>query len=1078
MNPRWARLPIEMRVVWLGCVLLMGAAAGARPGGGDDAEFFERRIRPLLVEHCFACHSPEKGKIKGGLRVDGRASLLKGGETGPALVPGDPARSLLLEVVSWSHPDLKMPPKTRLAASQIADLAEWVKRGAPWPDTAAAGPAPAGDPREAFDLERRRAQHWSWRPVADPPSPPVKDAGWARDPLDRFVLAKLEEQGLHPAAPASPRDFIRRLSFDLTGLPPRPERVEGYAADPSEAATARLVDELLASSRFGEAWGRHWLDLVRYAETRGHEFDFTIPQAWAYRDYVIRALNADLPYRRFVQEHLAGDLLPEPRLHPVEGFNESVLGTGWWWLGEWIHSPVDIRLDEAERMSNQIDVFGKAFLGLTVSCARCHDHKFDAISQQDYYALAGFIRSSDYRQVRYETWADERRAAERLEELRKHEETGVVRGLALEARSGFATLASRLADPDPRWTAHLERARRDADDPFHAYALAAAGGDLKALSASWKARRARAERALDGAEIVADYRRPDAAWTQDGHRFRALAPGDVVWSQDPARPLRELMSAGALRVDPWWDRFTLAPGLEKETGKQGGADSGLRVRGPDFAITRPRTHVLVRGAAGSFAVVDSHRLVHGPLHGATVSESKKPGRSWISHDLSAYLVPGKLLHHAHVELVPRDPDSALYLIVQSEMAPADPLDLPNALLERAVEDAPAAALLAGRLQALFLEALETPSASPDHAALAGWALAHPEFGAGATETAARHVRAREACADGLKLVSRTAPALLDGLASDEQLLVRGSPANPREAVARRYLEALGGPPVRERSGSGRLGLAEAVTDPEITPLFPRVLVNRIWHHLFGRGIVPSVDDFGKMGLPPTHPELLDHLSLYLMRRDSLKALIRRIVLSSTYRMSSVPPPGAAEKDPSNLLLHHHAPRRLPAEAVRDAMLAVSGRLDPTLHGPPVPVHLDGFQDGRGRPASGPLDGAGRRSLYLGVRRNFLSTMLLAFDFPQPSGPMGRRSVSNVPAQALILRNHPFVHQQAEVWAKRLEKEGRPLRERIEGMFREAFSRPPDPEETAAAAAYLDGPDGSWSGLAHALFQAKEFIFLR
>ncbi len=944
-----------MRVGWVLGLLLGGSAAGAAPE--DDVQFFEQRIRPVLVDHCYSCHSAQAKKLKGGFRVDSRDLLLKGGDTGPGFVPGHPEKSLLAEVLSWSNPDLKMPPKTKLAPAQVADLSEWIRRGAPWPGSGEA----AGAAVAAFDLAGRKAAHWSWSPLSDPVPPSVRNKTWLRNPLDAFVLAKLEGKGLAPAAPAAPRDLIRRLSFDLTGLPPATAEVEDYVRDPSESATAALVDRLLASPQFGETWGRHWLDLVRYAESRGHEFDHTIPNAWVYRDYVLRAFNADVPYPQFVREQLAGDLLPEPRLHPTEGFNESVLGTGWWYLGEWIHSPVDPRLDEMDRVTNQIEVLGKSFLGLTIACARCHDHKFDAISQKDFTALAGFLRSADYRLVRYDTVEEEKRTAAKL--------------AALEP------VAAAVPAPPPA--------------------------------------------ALEGFDIVADYRRSEAPWAQDGVAFR-WSPGGPVWSLDPERPVHAMIPVPGLVYDPFWDVLKIAPGQEHDAGKRKWMDAGRRVRGPEFEITRPRVYSLVTGSAWAFASVDSHRMVEGPLHGATIAESKPGGRRWISHDLRAYVAGGKPVHHAHVEFTPRSPDFAIHLIVQGDREPPDPF-----------------------------------AAAP--------ALAEPS-----PESARELVRARRALADAMRQESRLAVGIVDGTPSDERLLVRGFSGAPKDVVPRRFLEAL-----TQAPAGNRLDLARQITDPKLTPLFPRVIVNRIWHHLFGRGLAATVDDFGKMGLPPTHPELLDHLAArFLDDGGSIKASIRRIVLSAAYRMSSTPLPGALEADPGNTLLHHHLPRRLTSEAVRDAMLAVSGRLDRTLHGPPVAVQLDGFQDGRGKPGSGPLDGAGRRSVYLGVRRNFLSTMQLAFDFPQPFSAMGRRSVSNVPAQALILRNHPFVHGQAAFWAARLAKEGRPAAERIDGMFRAAFGRPTDAAELEAAAAYLKDTGDAWEGLAHALFQAKEFIFLR
>src|SRR5688572_12602593 len=337
-------------------LLLSGLVAQAAPpqASPDDpasAEFFEKKIRPILVDRCYSCHSATAPKVKGGLRVDSREHLLKGGETGPAIVPGHPEKSLFVEVISYKNVDLKMPPKSKLPANQIADLTEWVRKGATWPGGDAAGAAP--QKKEEFDLARRRAEHWAWQPLRADAPPAVKNGAWPRKPLDRFLLARLEERGLEPAAPADPRTLIRRLAFDLTGLPPTAAQIEEFERDPSDAALERLVDSMLASPRFAETWARHWLDLVRYAESRGHEFDYVVPNAWHYRDYVVRAFEQDLPYAQFLTEHLAGDLLPEPRMNVKSGFNESVIATGWWYLGEWIHSPVDPRIDEMDRVSNQ-----------------------------------------------------------------------------------------------------------------------------------------------------------------------------------------------------------------------------------------------------------------------------------------------------------------------------------------------------------------------------------------------------------------------------------------------------------------------------------------------------------------------------------------------------------------------------------------------------------------------------------------------------------------------------------------------------------------------------------------------------
>src|SRR5262245_30460136 len=424
------------------CFCLPAKLAAADRDTPDAAalEFFEKKVRPVLVEHCFKCHSTQAKKLRGGLHLDSRQGFLTGGDSGPALVPGQPEKSRIVEAVRYGNVDLRMPPRGKLPDTVVADLATWVKMGAPWPQD----DTPKTTSKSGFDLQKRKREHWAWQPIRPQSPPAVRDKTWAHDPVDRFLLAKLEEKGLSPAPPADRRTLLRRVSFDLVGLPPSPAEVEAFVWDESPNGFEKVVDRLLASPHFGERWGRHWLDLVRYGETRGHEFDPNIPNAHQYRDYVLRAFNDDVPYNQFVTEHIAGDLLEKPRLHPAQGFNESILGTGFWFLGEEVHSPVDIRQDQADRFDNRIDVMTKTFLGLTVACARCHDHKFDAISTRDYYALFGFLASSSYRQARFDSLEQNRRIAEGLWWLRERARGPVQRALADALRPAAEHLADYL----------------------------------------------------------------------------------------------------------------------------------------------------------------------------------------------------------------------------------------------------------------------------------------------------------------------------------------------------------------------------------------------------------------------------------------------------------------------------------------------------------------------------------------------------------------------------------------------------------------------------------------------------------
>ena len=348
-------------------------------------EFFEKEIRPLLANHCYECHSAETATPFAGLRLDRRDDLIKGGVSGPAIVAGKPDESPLIHRVQ-GRPAL-MPPTGALSDAQIQSLIEWVRMGAPWTDPAAA----SADSGEEFHLEARKRSHWAWQPVRSVSPPPVNDATWPLHPMDRFILARLEQEGLEPAPAADRHTLIRRLSYDLRGLPPLPGEVQAFVADPSPRAYEALVDDYLDSPHFGEHWARHWMDLVRYSESHGSEGDPDTPYAWRYRDYLIRALNADIPYNQLIREHLAGDLLPSPRMNPALGINESLLATAHFRMVEHGFQPVDPLEDRIKWTDNQVDVLSKAFQGLTISCARCHDHKFDAISQEDYYAIFGVL---------------------------------------------------------------------------------------------------------------------------------------------------------------------------------------------------------------------------------------------------------------------------------------------------------------------------------------------------------------------------------------------------------------------------------------------------------------------------------------------------------------------------------------------------------------------------------------------------------------------------------------------------------------------------------------------------------------
>ncbi len=1062
--------------------------------------------------------------------------MLKGGETGPAIVPGEPAESLLIQAVNWT--ELEMPPKSKLPDGEIAILTRWVESGAVWPDE-----APATEPQKAaFPLQQRIASHWSWRPVTDPARPTVADGNWPAADHDYFILNKLEAAKLAPAPPADRYTLIRRAYFDLIGLPPTPQQVNTFVDDarPTREAFATVVDELLRSPHFGERWARHWLDLVRYAESRGHEFDHNAANAYQYRDYVIRALNADVPYDQFIVEHLAGDLLSQPRLHPEQGFNESVLGTGFWYLGDWVHSPVDIRRDETDRIDNMIDTIGRAFLGLTIGCARCHDHKFDAITQDDYYALAGYVQSSQYRQVRFDSMEHNRQVAEKLWALRQKEHLAIRTGLAALLSESFESSAEYVdaalqvireettvadaADDDnlvesriQAWVDQLRTAKQQVRHPLHAWALMAFDRNLdsveqfaefsRALAGRWKGELEKSDAALAAANIVVDYANIDDGFIQDGFAFgsRPVIPGDLRITYDGDGIHFGVFTNGAARRDELWRGLKLAGGTQGEPGSLGKmARPGQTLRTPTFTLGSGTIHYLVRGAGTVQAVVGSHRLIAGPLHGNLIRSFDTKGQlQWIGHGLDRY--KGQ---RAHLEFAPvGDNDLEVLMVADSTSPPPMPSDINRTVANALSSGSPDAALFEtvflGTCNKMADGSIYKSATATDDARIADWLLGNIELfvDAGNKSLAAIMARTKEFHDEENKLAaqiqkeSRTAISIWDGSGEDENLLIRGSSSNPGPLVPRRFLEALGGKDApRPEHGSGRLELARQFVDAQRNPFIARVIVNRVWHHLFGRGIVSTVDNFGVLGQPPSHPELLDHLSARFVEQGwSIKRLIHDLMLSSTYQMSSKPDDDRAEQaDPENILLHRMPVRRLEGEAIRDAILAISGRLDERLEGPSVPVYLTAFMTGRGRPGSGPLDGAGRRSIYTSIRRNFLPPMMLAFDMPIPFNPVGRRNVSNVPAQPLILMNDPFVVEQAKIWAERVFRDSELTAEqRIADMYESAFGRPPTEMETEEGLAFLQqqatayGTGGDawktdrrvWADYGHVLWNVKEFIFI-
>ncbi len=878
---------------------------------------------------------------------------------------------------------------------------------------------------------------WIWESPTKAPIPAVANKEWPADEIDTFILAALEESAMTPAPPASDRHWFRRANFAITGLPPTAGATEEFLSRDSKDRRRDAVLALLASPHYGERWARHWMDLVRYAESRGHESDFGIANAWRYRDYLVRAFNGDVPYNDFVAEHLAGDLLASPRLDPETKANESILGTGWPFLGEEVHSPVDIRQDECDRTDNKIDVLSKTFLGLTVACARCHDHMFDAIYQKDYYALSGFVASSSYRQVRYQSIEVNKTQARKLEALRAKTATQALKNFAREAATHFAELSKKPTFRVP--------------------------GPLTIKPEVGQ-----------NVRVVADYTRPGITpWIADGPSFGngVSAEGSLILGSNPDEPGLRIAGYGAARRDPFWNGLKITDSANDAGSFNSHSRSGKMIRTPAFELKTGRLHYLIRGNAFVYAGVGQHIMITGPLHGRLIQRPKIDGDQprWVSHDLSRY---AGLRTHIEFGAEGGSPLEVL-MVVEADKPPAveqKQLNLTRLDLSAAWKD-----LADGVVEKENLHA-------------ARWIVEQPKLTA--SQIAPSYLKELDAIRKGVKWESGLAVAWLDGNGVNEYNMDRGDPAKPLEPATRGLPRAFGLSPIDSKT-SGRLELARQVTSPK-NPLTARVMVNRIWHQLFGLGLVRTVDNFGWLGERPSHPELLDYLATEFVETHqwSIKSFLTRLLLTKAYGQSSISAdPSFDQRDPNNVLLHRMPVRRLEAEAIRDSVLAVSGRLEPKIGGKPVPTYLDEFVVGRGRPGGGPLDGGGRRSLYTSVRRNFLPTLMLAFDFPAPFSTKGKRDITNVPAQSLALMNDKLIYEQAKIWAQKVLKEmpSATPEERLNHMFENAFTRRAGRHEIAILMESLPGlmelhgdnpnSEGLWQDLCHSLFSMNDFIYL-
>ena len=961
-------------------VLMLAAAARcAEPAARaeSDAEFFEKHIRPLLVQRCESCHSAAKGKTSGGLALDTRDGWQKGGDSGPPISPGKPNESLLVRAVQYADDGPQMPPKEKggkLSDAEIASLVEWVGRGAL--DTRTAEARVGGmTPEEARTW-------WSFQKVQSASPPAVKDSAWPRNAIDRFVLAELEKRNRVAAGSADRRTLLRRSTFDLTGLPPTPADVEAFSNDQAADAFERVVNRLLDSPAYGQRWARHWLDVVRYADyydanpkTRTESCELT--EAWRYRDWVVDSLNADLPFDQFIVHQIAGDLLPSPTGEEV--YPPGLIATTFLTNGVWDRGDADKEKIISDMVDDNIDTIGKTFLGLTMGCARCHDHKFDPISTEDYYALAGVFYSSHI-----------------LKDLGAKGAEYVMNRSPLVP----ASVVARRQQQEQQLAE--AKAQLDAFDKRQRYLDLVAGG-LVLVPTEFKS---------------------------EAGAAGAIAPDGIV------------SVSGALAKDSYTLQAVGPTGVEiKVVRLEALADESLPAHGPG------------RAADGNFAVTNFAVSFHAP-ESAEAPVPLKLIAAKADFEQSGFAV---------ANAIDDKPESGW------SISPAAGKDHVATF-----EIAPDVKVPAGALLSFTIEQKHS-----DSSALGKFRLsvaseqrpASPENVPQRQELVARRDQIQKEMIPPIPLAiavqeGGTAGGLFPKL-QDVPIHIRGSYARLGPVVPRRLPRFLAGdaqPPIA--SGSGRRELAHWVASKD-NPLTARVIVNRVWQWHFGEGLVRTSSNFGKLGEAPTHPELLDWLAAQFVEDGwSLKTLHRRIMLSATYQQASRVSREQLEQDPENRWLGRFPSRRLEAEAIRDAVLHVAGRLDPAPGG-----------------SAGDDLTILRRSLYVQTARWDRSGYASLFDAANPDSSTEKRTVSTVAPQALLLLNHEFVLTQARHLAERLARDV-PSDEtaRIQHAYQLVLGRPAVEEEIEIARRIVgpSGPQGGaagWVDLAHVLLCSNEFIYL-
>ncbi len=1007
----------------------------------DDFEFFESRIRPILAEQCYECHSSQSKKLKGNLRLDTREGFLKGGDSGPLMVHGDPDQSLLYQAIHFQNPDRQMPPKGKLSEAEIADVATWIKAGAPYPG----GPETEPDrPLEETASDPSIARpHWAFRPRQDPPVPAVEATGWATTAMDHFIQARQEARGLRPVSAADRRTLIRRATFDLTGLPPTPAEIEAFLHDTSSDAFAQVVERLLASPHYGERWGRHWLDVVRYADTAGETADFPIPVAYRYRDYVVKSFNHDQPYDQFIREQIAGDVLAAQG--QGEDYADQVIAPGYLAISRRFGFGESYNYHHLV-IEDTIGTLGKSILGLTIGCARCHDHKFDPISTADYYGLYGIFASSRYSFPGSEETKRPRDLVPLLPPdqvealLSSHQaELAVVdtdlEQLEAERAALDQEIQSRLAQTAAfQWDARLASVSVPADSQNGA-------GNRALVEQLWTARFPVGSRRGIGWLVNSDLPVRVAGVSAEASEFALHVTGGYVAPHVP--------NPATATITFEFDRPAGIRAVEIVEHSNGISEIEVRT-------------------ANSLADLEHHSTSLGVFTGS-LGAGPFPEFATNRFPILGGLTPRRYLRITVTRTALAQAFAAYRIFPYTWKGErVREVEIATEQLEPVAGDLP-------------------PPSAEEQANLMAWEAATRRLNTALTEARQR----RSALAARAPVIDQ-AYSMGEGTPQNARIQRRGDPLNLSDEVPRKFLDILGGqtmPP--EAAGSGRLELAGWLTDPA-NPLTARVMVNRIWQYHFGPGLVRTANNFGKQGRPPSHPELLDYLaSRFIESGWSVKAMHRLILLSSTYQLASTGDSTNERLDPENEFYWRFNRRRLDAESIRDAILMVSGGLNRTpAAGHPFPPQ-DQWNFSQHQPFNAEY-ATRHRSLYLMTQRIRRHSFLGLFDGPDANESTAARAATTTPLQALYLMNSPFIHEEAARLAELITRTAAEDAERVRFSYRRALGRDPTPAEIAADTEYVqtylergEAPGSSveqreeaaWASHARVLLTRNEFLFV-